>query len=74
MAQRATVHSLLQYRNWVHEMYTVFGSGEVSTCDKAEELFAIGLVNAKRLYGFQDFREKIKEKSIGILLNTVTKH
>lgn len=42
--------------------------------DKIEELFATGLVNAKILYGFQDLREKIKEKSIGILLNKVTKH
>lgn len=73
VAQRVTVHSLLQYRNWVHEMYTVCGSGGVCTTrEKAEELFATGLVNAKRLYGFKDLREKV-EKSTGILLNTVTK-
>ena len=55
-------------------MYTVCGRGGICTiCEKAEELLATGFVNAERLYGFKELGKNMKEKFVGILLNTVTK-
>lgn len=47
--------------------------GVCTICEKAEELLAAGFVNAEGLYGFKRLGKNMKEKSVGILLNTVMK-
>lgn len=49
------------------------GGGVCTICEKAEELLAAGFVNAERLHGFKRLGKNVKEKSVGILLNTVMK-